>query len=182
MDGPAITVGPGPDQVAYGDGAVWVQNTSPTSVMRIYPATGHVSTVVGTDATVYGSFVVGAIAVGDGSLWTVRNDVLARWDPGTRKIVTTISIPRAQLVAAADREVWVLAAARSSSPTLFYAIKHTAALWRVDPTTNRIIGKPVRLDGQTAFTVSATSVWLADYTSATITRLRLVPAPAAGPG
>ncbi len=58
--------------------------------------------------------------------------------------------------------MWVLAAARSSSPTLFYAIRHTAALWELDPATNRIVGKPVRLNGPIALTADGTNVWVAD--------------------
>ena len=177
--GPAIPVGPGPATVVYGGGAVWVQNTSPTSVVRIDPATGRLSTVVGTDATVFGSFVVGSIALGDGSLWTVRNDALTRLDPRTGRVIATIGIARAELVAVAPHAVWVLAAARSSSATLFYAIKHTAALWQVDPATNRIVGKPVQLNGPIALTADGTNVWVADgqgYNAQTTTLLRLTPA------
>jgi streptogramin lyase len=170
--GPAIKVGPGPAQVVYGQHAVWVQNTSPASVMRIDPTTGHVTTVVGTRAVPYGSFVVGAIAIGHGSLWTAANDFLTRIDPRTGQVEASLRIPRAEYIAIGGDEVWVLAAPRSSSPTLFYAIKHTAALWEVDPNKNRIIAKPIRLNGQTAVTASDKSVWVAAYSSATVTRFR----------
>ena len=177
---PAIQVGSGPGEVAYGGGAVWVQNSSPTSVMRIDPATGQVSTVVGMDATVQGSFVVGSVAFGDRSLWAVRNDVLARVDPSTGEVIATIAIPRAALVGVAPRAVWVLAAPRSSSATVFYAIRRTAALWEVDPATNRIVGKPVQLNGPIALTADGTSLWVADsnYGAETTTLLRLASANA----
>ena len=178
VTGTPITVGPGPAQLSVGSGAVWVQNTSPTSVMRIDLGTGHVSTIVGTDSTSNGSFVVGAIAAGDGSLWTVRNDVLARWDPGTRALIATVSIARAELVAATRRGVWVLAAPSSSSPTLFSPIERTAALWEVDPRRNRILGRPLALNGPVALALSAGRVWVVDhnYRSGATTLLALAPA------
>jgi virginiamycin B lyase len=160
--GSPIKVGPGPTEVTYGLGAVWVENTSPPSVMRVDPATGHVSTVP----------VVGVVAVGYGSLWAASNDSVTRFDPQTGQILATVNVPRAQAVAIGAGEVWVLASPRSSSPTLFYPIKHTAALWEVDPRTNRITGKASRLDAiqPIAITASSESVWIADYNSGTITR------------
>jgi DNA-binding beta-propeller fold protein YncE len=182
VDGPPIKVAPGPEQVAFGGGAVWVQNTSPESVVRIDPATGRVSTIVGTDAVDYGSFVVGAVAVGYSSLWTVRNDALTRFDPRTGRVVASVRIPRAQRVAIGAGEVWVLASPRSRSPTLFYPIKHTGALWEVDPRSNRIVGKPMRLDasGPIAVTAAGPSVWVADLGGEALTRLRLVACHASG--
>ena len=178
VTGPSITVGPGPAQLSFGSGATWVQNTSPTSVMRIDPGTGRVSTIVGTDNTTSGSFVVGAIAAGDGSLWTVRNDVLARWNPATGTLIATVRIARAELVAVARREVWVLSAPSSSSPTLFFPIEHTAALWEVDPRHNRVAGRPLALNGPLALTVSGARVWVVDhsYRSGATTLLALTPA------
>jgi streptogramin lyase len=179
--GPPIKVGPGPTQVVYGQHAVWVQNTSPASVVRVDPATGHVVTVVGTRPVPYGSFVVGAIAIGYGSLWTAANDSLTRIDPRTSEVQASVRIPRAQEIAIGTGAVWVLAAPRSSSPTLFYPIKHTAALWEVDPGNNRMIAQPIRLAAQQpiAVTVSHNSVWVADYSSATVTRFRCPIATAA---
>ena len=42
VTGSPVTVGPGPAQLSFGNGAAWVQNTSPASVMRIDPAGGRV--------------------------------------------------------------------------------------------------------------------------------------------
>src|SRR6266545_4411319 len=153
--GPAIKVGPGPIDVTYGLGAVWVENTSPPSVMRVDPTTGHVSTVP----------VVGAVAVGYGSLWAASDDSLTRFDPETGRIVATVPVPRAQGIAIGAGELLVLASPRSSSPTLFYPIKHTTALWEVDPDTNRIVGKGSRLDALQPIAIAANSesVWIADY-------------------
>lgn len=42
--------------------------------------------------------------------------------------------------------MWVLVSPRSSDPELFYPIAGIAAVLRVDPATNRVIGDPVALD------------------------------------
>jgi sugar lactone lactonase YvrE len=125
----------------------------------------------------YASFVLGAVAVGFGSLWTVRNDALNRFDPRTGQVVASVRIPRAQLVAIGAGQVWVLASRRSSSPELFYPIKGTGALWEVDPRSNRIVATPARLDasGPIAVTAAGRSVWVADVSGGSLTRLRLVP-------
>jgi streptogramin lyase len=176
--GPPIEVGPGPGQVTYGQGAVWVQNTSPVSVVRVDPATGHVSTVIGTHAVANGSAVAGAIAVGYGSLWTAgddSDDSLTRIDPRTSEEVASIGIHRAVAVATGAGEVWILASPRSSSPIVFDPVKHTSALWEVDPKSNRIVGQPIRLDAPQPIAIAVThrNLWVADYNSATVTRIHL---------
>ena len=172
--GAPIQVGPGPGQVVYGLHRVWVQNTSPASVMRIDPGTGRVATVVGTRPVPYGSFVVGSIAIGYSSLWTVADNFLTRIDPRTSQVQARIRIPRAQDIAIAAGEVWVLAGPRSRNPTLYYPIKHTAALWQVDPSSNRVIAKPIRLNTQQSFAVSVShnSVWVPEYANGTLTLTR----------
>ena len=67
--------------------------------MRIDPRSRHVETILGAAPRARDSLGVGSLAVGDGSLWTVRDDVLTRWSPVTTGVIATISIPRAALVA-----------------------------------------------------------------------------------
>lgn len=172
VTGPAIKVGPGPAQIVYGEGAVLVENTSPPSVMRIDPATGNVSAVP----------VVGVTAVGYDSLWAVSDDSLTRLQPTSGQVIASVRIPRGVAVAIGAGAVWVLVYSRSSSPTVFDPIKHTAALWEVDPSSDHIVGKPIRLDALQPIAITATdrNVWVADYNSGTVTRLRLVPCRATG--
>jgi len=119
---------------------------------------------------------LGAIAVGYGSLWAAADDSLTRIDPRTSQVVASTRIPRGAAVAIGAGEVWVLSYPRSSTPTVFDPVKHTAALWEVDPKTNRVVGKPIRLDALQPIAVTTThsNVWVADYSSATVTRLRLL--------
>jgi streptogramin lyase len=167
VSGRPIKVGPGPVAVLYAFGALWVTNSSPPSVVRVDPSTGKVSTM-GFN---------GRVAAGVGSLWAASEDTVVRADPKTGRPTATIGVPRAQAVAVGQGLVWALASPKSSSPTLFYPIKHTAELWEIDPMTNRIIGKPVRMDAlqPIALDVGGRALWVADYDSGTVTRFDLVP-------
>jgi virginiamycin B lyase len=159
VTGAPIKVGPGPLQVTYGQGAVWVQNTSPPSAMRIDPTTGRVSAAP----------VVGA--VGYGSLWAAVDDSLWRVDPRTGRVLASVHLPRAQAVAAGGA-VWVLAAPGWTALTW-----HAAAIWEVDPNSNRVIGTPVALDLQQPIAVAATAndIWVAGgYMKGTVTRIPLI--------
>jgi streptogramin lyase len=173
--GRPIIVGPGPGLVVYGEHAVWVQNTSPASVMRINPASGQVKTVVDTGRTSPGSPGPGAIAVGYGSLWSLANGTLTRLGPGSGHAIASIAVPRGVAIALGQREVWVVSYPRSSSATLFEPIRHTADLREIDPHNNRIIGKPIQLNAlqPIAITTTHNNLWVANFSS-TITRFRLL--------
>jgi hypothetical protein len=171
-----IKVGPGPGQVVYGQHAVWVQNTSPASVMRVDPVSGRVATVIDTAPVLPGSPGPGTIAVGYGSLWSAANGSLTRLDPSTDQLIGSVAIPRAVALALGAGELWVLTYPRSSSPTTFKPIRHTAALWEIDPRNDRIVGRPIHLDAlqPIAITASHKRVWVGNYESQTVTPLRLV--------
>ncbi len=175
--GAPVKVGPGPGQVVYADGALWVADTSPFSVLRVEPSTGHVTTAVGTSPGPAGDFGIGSIGLSFGSLWVASNDSLTRIDPHTLRVIATVPIPRADLIAFADGVVWVFADPRSSSSTRYYPIKGTAALWELDPKSDRIVGTPLHLNAvePIALAASGRNVWLADYIRGTVTRVRLLP-------
>lgn len=166
VTGAAIEAGPGPIAALYGFGALWVTSSSASSVVRVDPSTGTVSTLGFT----------GALAAGFGSLWAASDDSVVRSDPKTGRPTATVRVPRAQAVAVGQGRVWALASAKSSSPALFYPVKNTAALWEIDPMNNRIVGRPLRLDAlqPIALAVGGRAVWVADYDSGTITRFDLV--------
>ena len=166
VTGAPIDAGPGPIAALYAFGALWVTNSSPSSVVRVDPSTGTVSTTGFT----------GRVAAGYGSLWATSDDAVVRADPKTGRPTGTLRVPRAQTVAVGQGRVWVLASAKSSSPTLFYPVKSTAALWEIDPMNNRIVGRPVRLAAlqPLALAVGGQAVWVADYDSGSVTRFDLV--------
>jgi streptogramin lyase len=165
VTGAPIDAGPGPIAALYGFGALWVTNSSPSSVVRVDPSTGTVSTMGFT----------GRVAAGYGSLWATSDDSLVRADPKTGHPTATVRVPRAQAVAVGQGRVWVLASAKSSSPRLFYPVKNTAALWEIDPMNNRIVGRPLRLGAlqPLALAVGGGAVWVADYNSGSVTRFDL---------
>ncbi len=174
--GAPVKVGPGPGQVVYTDGALWVADTSPFSVLRVEPSTGRVTTAVGASPGPAGDFGIGSIGLSFGSLWVASNDSLTRIDPRTFRVIATVAIPRADLIAFADGVVWVFADPRSSSSTRYYPIKGTAALWEVDPKSDRIVGTPLHPNAvePIALAASGRNLWLADYIRGTVTRVRLV--------
>ena len=170
VTGSPIAVGPGPSQMSYGEGAVWVQNTS----TRIDPATHRVSLAptvlsLGEPATV-------SVLAAYGSLWDAGADALTRLDPHSGTVLAQIKILRAQQVISGDGGLWVLAEPLSSTSSVFTPVKGTARLWEIDPRTNRIIGQPARLDAlePIGLAVSSNAVWIADYNRATVTRIPLV--------
>jgi streptogramin lyase len=154
--GRAIPVGPGPLELSYGDRAVWVENSSPASLMRLDPATERVATVVAADGQAFGSSVFGDVAADAGSVWRVRNNLLERVDPVTGVADVLTQVPGAALVTLRGAGVWVLAATR---------------LWRVDARSGRIVGRPLRLPPGVALAASARSIWVADERSRTLTRV-----------
>ncbi len=170
--GGPIEVGPGPIEVLYAYGALWVANTSPASVVRVDPVTEQVTTEA------WSSDLPGRLAAGHGSIWEASGgDSVIRADPATGRTLATIPVPRASSVAIGDGRVWVLGSPESSRPNLFYPVKGTAALWQIDPSTNRVVGGSVHLDalGPIALAAGDGSVWVADYEGQAISRFDVVP-------
>ncbi len=161
--GAPIKVGPGPIAVAYGFGALWVTNTSPPSVVQVDPVSGNVASLGFT----------GIVGVGPDSLWVASDDSVARFDPNTGTVTHRSRFLARKSVG--EGRVWVLASPKSSSPTLFYPIKHTAALWEIDPATNAIVGRAVRLDAlqPIALAVGEGAVCVADYSSGSVSHFGL---------
>lgn len=152
-----------PSSPIYAEGFVWVPG--PDLVTKVDPAT----------MTVVNEFAVPNLRdSGIGSLWGVGNDAVLRVDPGSGEITATIPAPRAVAVSADASTVWVLVEARSSDPVLFEPIPGTAAVARIDPASNEVIGEPLRLAGLQVIALSgdAGDVWVADYDSGTLTRIR----------
>jgi YVTN family beta-propeller protein len=96
-------VGRRPAGIAYGEGAIWVANTSDDSVTRIDPAAGSNRTIdVGRGPT--------AVAVGSGSVWVANtaDNTVSRIDPATYDVVETIEIGNAPYgIGVSDELVWI---------------------------------------------------------------------------
>jgi streptogramin lyase len=173
--GDPIPVGPGPGEVTFGLGAVWVANTSPPSVVRVDPVSGEVDTVSPRHR---------AVAIADGSVWMAGLDEVVRVDPDSGAALARFPIPRAGWLAVGDGAVWVLAWPEERSAGISSPIEGTAALWQIDPVTNTVVGTPVAVGGLQLIAIAVTddAVWIGDYTAMTVARFDLVPCadPACG--
>jgi hypothetical protein len=152
----------------YLDGYVWVASTD-AGVSKVDPASGAVVDVLA---------IPPVEAATDGSLWAVGDDSVVRLDPESGATQAVIAVERATRVATDGTTVWVLSMPRSSDPSLFYPIAGTAAVTRIDATTDQIVGGSLRLDDLQPLSLTARegAAWVGDYDSGTVTRIAVVPA------
>jgi streptogramin lyase len=140
-------------------GAVWVTNAdSNGSVSRINPATGTVTRTL--------TNIPEVTAAGAGSLWGTGNyGGIYRVDPATGKVTANIGRPKN-----AVRVVfWAGSAWVSAEPP--------GTLIRIDPASNRIVGKPVPAGASPIYVTAAPSgLWVVDFTAGDL--LHLAPASA----
>jgi len=181
-DGPPIPVGSGPDTVVSGFGSLWVDNTSvilgTNTPPRIYPAVSRIDPLTRRATTEPFS---GMPATAFGSLWVQANDAsndaaIVRVNPATGQTIARIDVPRVIGIASGGGRVWAISYPRSRSASTFLPIKGTAALWQIDPRTNRIIGKPIHLPltQPVSIVVSDGQLWIADYQSGKVIHFQLI--------
>jgi hypothetical protein len=173
MLGVPATVGTGPDGIVSGFGSLWVDNTSVVvgraAPARTYPSVTRIDLPTRLVTTEPFS---GTPTTGFGSLW-IQTDAgsagarLIRYDPIAGGVLARIAVPRVVAVAFGDGRVWAISYPRSRSANTFVPIKGTAALWQIDPGTNRRIGKPIQLSltQPDAIAISRGQLWIADYDS-----------------
>jgi virginiamycin B lyase len=143
--------------VGFGEGAVWVSSEDGT-VGELEPATGTVtrSIAAGADADFLG--------FSPGSVWVTnfRTEFLWRIDPATGAIAAKLRIGGggAQGVAFDGSSLWV-------------AMYNSGKVLRVDPTSGRVQGRVLVGDKPRGLVVAAGSVWVANSTSGTVSRIRL---------
>jgi DNA-binding beta-propeller fold protein YncE len=161
-----LRVGESPGSPVYGYGFMWVDSTD--SLTKVDPVTGSViDELPGPNVE----------SSGDGSLWGVDDDSVIRFDPDAGTIEATVAIPRAAAVSMEGGTVWVLVFPRSSDPALFYPVRGTAAVERIDPATNELVGEPLPLDDLQPIGISADGdrLWVADFNSGSLTRIVIRP-------
>jgi streptogramin lyase len=166
-------------EIAVGDDHVWVSDgtlvahdtgqnlTSPFRLPRSYPG-------------------LQLVAAGDRGLWfigssgfagangprtiTVRIDTTTVNSPTFSPVARLIPIPHAVEVAVTTNAIWVLT--NRNGPTR----SRPGQLWELDPRTLKTVGRPITV-GTTPVRLLATpdTVWVANYTDSTITRIALRP-------
>jgi len=162
-----------PGAIRSGLDAIWV--TSRFTVSRIDPRSGAVTQPLHRVGDVR--------AVGAGSLWgTYANGAadagVQRVDPVTGLVVATIRIPNGVVIAFGLGTLWVAqdASTITSGGNQPDRTK-PGRLYRIDPTSNRVLGRPVPLPGiaPTALAVGEGAVWVGEQNRTTLTRFNLVP-------
>jgi len=158
--------------VAVGEGAVWATSSAAGTLTRIDPRTGHVQgrpLPVGRGPT--------DVAVGDGSVWVADSIAghVVRVDPRSVRVTGRTPVahaqPAGQVLALTFGEgaVWVAKTdARLAQPI---------DLVRLDPSTARTSGAPLRISGRVGLRLAAGAgaVWATDAGNA------LPPAPRRAP-
>jgi streptogramin lyase len=157
VSGSPITVGAAPGRIVAGFRALWVTGGTDTSwLSRINPATGAVTRILANIDRVD--------AVGAGSLWVIpTRGGIQRIDPVTGLATATIRLPDA-----AGVTFWAGSAWAAAEPP--------GTIVRVEPASNRILGKPVPVGTTPVYTsADARGLWVADSDSGEL--LHLTPAP-----
>jgi streptogramin lyase len=107
--------------------AVWVLNNCDGSLRRFDPRAARVGQAIETAAGAFG------LASGFGSLWVSTGSSVRRIDPLRRSVIARVEID-GQFIAAGAGFIWVLASDGTQG-----------RLRRIDPRTNRVVGRPLRL-------------------------------------
>ena len=181
-DAAPITVGSGPETVVSAFGSIWVDNTSVVVGNRAPSRTyGAVSRIDLRTRRVSTEPFSGTPATGFGSLWVQTNaasddGAIVRIQPATGRTLARIDVPRVVGISSGGGRVWAISYPRSRSAHTFQPIKGTAALWQIDPRTNRVIGKPVHLPltQPVSVVVSDGQLWIADYRSGKVIHFQLI--------
>jgi DNA-binding beta-propeller fold protein YncE len=170
-----------PLTIRYGLDAIWVTssghpppNPVPGGVSRIDPRSGTITGHLGSVGNV--------MAVGGGALWgtfanSAEDSGVQRVDPATGRVVATVRIPYGVLMAFGLGTLWVAQDAPSVSGSPEEPAKATPGkLYRIDPASNRVLGRPVPLPGiaPTAVAVGEGAVWVGELDRKTLTRFNLV--------
>jgi DNA-binding beta-propeller fold protein YncE len=146
-----------PFAVATGEGRVWVLTRRPNAALwRIDPTS---SRVVGKPTRL--PVDPWGLAVGAGSVWVTPNGAdgrLIRIDARTGRISARISarpIYFGSVVAVGGGFVW------TGNDDERY--KHGSTLSKIDPTTNRVVGRPLVLGSPQSIAFGDGAVWVADH-------------------
>lgn len=182
VDRISVPDGKAPYELVAGDGSVWAGGFG--SLLRIDPVTRRV-TDAGGFVGPEGKNYPGGMASGDGAIWLAawHEDRVVRFDPVTRSVVATISVPNPTEMAFGDGSLWVGSCEEQGKAP------GTAPLYRIDAGTNRIAEKIVvpaaghgcadypALDGEFVYVVTAAverdptaKLWKIDRTTGRVVR------------
>ena len=123
----SIAVGVNPGDVAVGAGAVWITEKNSQTLLRISPQYGEITRIPLPAQGLSRPGVGGGVAIGAGSVWVAQGlSRIARIDPASGRVESTVSVPDASEVAFGDGAIWV-------------ASGDIGTLTKVDPRTGAIL-------------------------------------------
>ena len=106
----SIAVGVNPGDVAVGAGAVWITDKNSQTLLRISPQYGEITRIPLPAQGLSRPGVGGGVAIGAGSVWVAEGlSRIARIDPASGRVESTVSVPDAREVAFGDGAIWVAA-------------------------------------------------------------------------
>jgi class 3 adenylate cyclase/streptogramin lyase len=139
-----------PEDVAVGDGTVWVTDRDGSRVFRVDPSTLE----VGAQIPLLGDRAPSRIAFGEGFVWVTSTDAdsVTRIDPSSNSATTIEHVGNGPLgIAAGDGSVWV---ANSLDGTVV----------RIDPTSATVAGTTRLGDSPDSIAVTPGGVWVSLHT------------------
>jgi sugar lactone lactonase YvrE len=158
----------GPFQIVVGDNAVWVcsqQNEESAHLTRVDPTTMRITAILKTAGDA-------SVAVTPDAVWVdVNKGELQRRDPGTNKVLATITLPGGGYSAH-----WIAAGPLG----IFLSNSYDGTVLRVDPATNTVsqiadvgnwAGQVVELDGSLWVNTDSALVAIDPATGAVVRRL-----------
>ncbi len=156
--GRPVRVGARPHAIAFAEDGVWVVNNDDDTVVRLDPRSGR---RIGRPIPVGDE--PEAIVLGAGSAWTLNLDgTVTRIDPRTMRPAATIVVGPRTIgggLAFAGGRLWVTEASEDT-------------LSAIDPASNRVVGRPLRVgDEPWGVTSDGDVVWVVNANDRTLVRV-----------
>jgi len=148
----SIAVGVSPGDVAVGAGAVWVTDNNSQTLFRISPQYGEITRIPLPAQGLSRPSVGGGVAIGAGSVWVAQGQSrIARVDPASGRVESTVPVPDARGVAFGDGAIWV-------------ASSDLGTVTKVDPRTGAVVATARIGPWICCITVGGGYVWAANNT------------------
>jgi len=148
----SIAVGVQPGDVAVGAGAVWITDANSQTLFRISPQYGAVTRIPLPAHGLSRPGVGGGVTIGAGSVWVAQGlSRIARINPASGRVESTVSVPDARGVTFGDGAIWV-------------AASDIGVVVKIDPRTGAVVASTRVGPWICCITVGGGYVWAANDT------------------
>jgi streptogramin lyase len=151
---------PRPARIAFGDGSIWVSDSTEHHITRINANTGKTTGAIALD------FTPREIAYGEGAVWvcSVDRSRLARIDPRTNEVVAEVDLRPLQI----SDHVYLLLAAGEGAVWL----TNQTAVIQIDPQINQIVGDPLPAGEEIiTFALGHGTLWTGSHDDGIVSRV-----------